>query len=80
MADIFKLLALDEAWPRRPRGMRSLQGLDACFFIGTEHMDTLCMEDGGLGIQRAHCGDVFVKLLRLLGTVIIEPIAGQMRP
>ena len=65
MADIFKLLALDQSRPRGPRGMRPLQGLDARFFLGTDHVDTLGMEDGGLGIQRAHCGDVFVKLLRL---------------
>ena len=79
MAHIFKLSSLHQAWQHRPGRMGPLIRLNAGLLIGTHHMHTLRMQLWRVMIQLTDGLDVVVELLRILGSPVIEPIAGLMR-
>ena len=55
--------------------MRAFIGLNAGLLVGAHHMHTLFMQVRRLLIQLADGLDVCVTWLRVLGPVVMEPIA-----
>lgn len=58
--------------------MGALIRLHAGFLISTHHMHPLRVQLGRAMIQLTNGLDAFVELLRILGALVIEPIAGLM--
>lgn len=79
MTNVFKFHAFHQAWLHGTCGLRAFIGLNAGLLVGAHDMHPVFMQLGRLLIQLADSLDVGVKLFRVLGSVVIEPIARLMR-
>ena len=59
--------------------MLTFQGLDTGFLIGADDMNTSLVQFGCFSIQFTDDPDFLVKLLRVITTFIVQPIAKLVR-
>ena len=58
--DVLKLAALDPSRAGGEGRIFTLQRLDACFFIRTDHMNSLFVQFGGLFKKKILCCDIYI--------------------
>jgi hypothetical protein len=79
MADILEFTGFRVARPHRPGRRRPFQRLDASFFISTEDVNALFLESRGIRVELTERSNRVVKLIWIVGTVVIQPIAAAVR-
>ena len=78
LALIFKFAPLDPSWLHGMEGVYPFQSLNACFLVGTHHMNPLLMQLRRLGVQLTDRLDCLIKLFGILCPVVVQPVAGQV--
>ena len=79
MTHVFKFHTFHQPWLHGPCGMRAFMGLNAGLLVGAHDMYPLVLQVGRLLRPLADRLDVCVTWLRVLGAMVIEPIARLMR-
>lgn len=77
--DVLELAQLDPTRDHRARRVLAFQRLDARFFIGAHDVSAFVVQVRRFGVQITDSFDFLVELLWVLWTVIVQPIATQMR-
>ena len=73
MTDICACHTLDQTRPHQPCGLNPLMCLNANLLIRADDTHPVCLQLWSLLIQLTIGLDIYIKMLGVLGTVMIEP-------